>query len=136
MMTTFTGHGRRLAVRLFAAAGLATALAFCAEPSAGAAAQPFLFNYEFDHHLKVAGGNFTVGGQVYLTLNFNNDARYFSTKVTAQTHPITPGGAIYVETPSAAPCGGGGNNGYAQAYDYTTRTWSPRLPIEICTRID
>ncbi len=96
---------------------------------------PFLFNYIFNGHLKLGGGNFTVGGTVYLVVKFNNGTVVFSKKVVAQTHPVTPGGAIYVETPIAAPCAPG-NNGYAQAYDYTTSRWTPRLPVAICGRLD
>ena len=96
---------------------------------------PFLFSYTFNNHLKIGGGNFTVGGTVYLAVKFNNGTVKFSKKVVAHTHPITPGGAIYVETSIAAPCAPG-NNGYAQAYDYATNRWSPRLPVTICVRID
>ncbi|MFI9063810.1 hypothetical protein ACIGQE_18265 [Streptomyces sp. NPDC053429] len=50
----------------------------------------------------------------------------------AKTNTGVPGGAAYLETDIAAP----GNNGYAQAYDYTTKTWSPKLPVAICVRFD
>ncbi|MFB7368411.1 hypothetical protein ACFC0D_00955 [Streptomyces sp. NPDC056222] len=97
---------------------------------------PFLFHYTFNNHLKIGGGNFTVGGRVYLVVKLNNGRVMFSRWVTAQPHSITPGGAIYVETSVASPCGGSGNNGYARAFDRTTQTWSPRLPVPVCVRID
>ncbi|OUC83445.1 hypothetical protein [Streptosporangium minutum] len=95
----------------------------------------FLFNYTFNGHLKVAGGNFTVGRRVYLVVKYNTGRTAFSKWETARTHSITPGGTVYVETTIAAPCAGG-NNGYARAYDDATKTWSPRLPVAICRRID
>lgn len=85
--------------------------------------------------MNTAGGYFTVGGKVYLVVKLNNGTVKFSRNVIAHTHPVTPGGAIYVETTAAAPCPPG-KNGYAQAYDYTTKRWSPRLPVAICQRID
>ncbi|MEV4394847.1 hypothetical protein [Nonomuraea sp. NPDC049607] len=100
-----------------------------------ARARSFLFTYTFNDHLKVAGGNFTVDRRVFVTVKFNNGVTKFSRWVIARTHPVTPGGAVYVETTIAAPCAGG-KNGYAQAYDEATRTWSPRLPVTICQRID
>ncbi|SEP67214.1 hypothetical protein SAMN04487983_1001243 [Streptomyces sp. yr375] len=122
-----------------AAAPLATAAPATAPQHTTAAVtkapQSFLFQYTFNHHLKIGGGNFTVGGLVYLAVKFNNGAIFFHTNVTAQTHPVTPGGAIYVETTVASPCAPG-NNGYAQAYDWTTQTWSPKLPVPICVPID
>ncbi|WP_285550658.1 hypothetical protein [Actinoplanes regularis] len=96
---------------------------------------PFLFSYGYNSHLKIAGGYFTDGGKVYVVVKLNSGTKKFSKNVTAHTHPITPGGAIYVETTVASPCGAG-NNGYARAYDYTTGRWSPRLPVPICQRID
>lgn len=98
-------------------------------------APSFLFNYTFNGHLKIAGGNFTVNRRVYLAVKFNTGRLAFSRWETARPHPITPGGAIYVETTIAAPCSGF-KNGYARAYDEATQTWSPRLPVEICQRID
>jgi hypothetical protein len=95
---------------------------------------PFLFSYTFNGHLKLGGGHFTVGGTVYVAVKFNDGTVKFAKQVVAQPHPITPGGAIYVETPIAAPCAPG-NNGYAQAYDYATQRWSPRLPVAICQPI-
>lgn len=97
--------------------------------------QPFLFSYNFDGHLKIAGGNFTVGGRVYVVVKYNTGRVAFSKQVIAYSHPITPGGAIYVDTTIAAPCAGG-YNGYARAYAYATQTWSPQLPVSICQRID
>ncbi|MFC7384210.1 hypothetical protein [Sphaerisporangium rhizosphaerae] len=98
-------------------------------------AQPFLFTYTFDGHLKVAGGNFTVGGRVYVVVKFTTGRVAFSRWQTARTHPITPGGAVYVDTTIAAPCAPG-TNGYARGYDEVTKRWSPRLPVTICQRID
>ncbi|MGJ6967431.1 hypothetical protein ACSDR0_36485 [Streptosporangium sp. G11] len=95
----------------------------------------FLFNYTFNGHLKIAGGNFTVGRRVFLVVKYNTGRTAFSKWETARPHSITPGGTIYVETTIAAPCAGG-KNGYARAYDDTTKTWSPRLPVAICQRID
>ncbi len=101
-----------------------------------AANQPFLFSYEFNRHLKIAGGHFTVGGQVRLFVRYNhNDKVAFSRTAVAKTHPVTPGGAIYVDTTIAAPCAPG-NNGYAVAYDVASKRWSKRLPVPICQRID
>ncbi|MEU7985201.1 hypothetical protein AB0B56_10080 [Streptosporangium canum] len=101
----------------------------------GTAPASFLFDYTFNGHLKVAGGNFTVGRRVYLVVKYNTGQTAFSKWETARTHSITPGGTVYVETTIAAPCAGG-KNGYARAYDDATRTWSPRLPVAICRRID
>ncbi|MFD1535967.1 hypothetical protein [Nonomuraea guangzhouensis] len=98
-------------------------------------AQPFLFTYTFNGHLKVAGGNFTVNRRVYLAVKFTTGRVAFAKWEIARPHPITPGGAIYVETTIAAPCSGF-KNGYARAYDEATKTWSPQLPVEICQRID
>jgi hypothetical protein len=98
-------------------------------------ARPFLFHYTFNGRLKVAGGNFTVGGRVYLAVRFTTGRTKFHKWETARTHSITPGGAVYVETTIAAPCAGG-PNGYAEAYDAATKRWSPRLPVTICQRID
>ncbi|MEU6782625.1 hypothetical protein ABZ912_25785 [Nonomuraea angiospora] len=98
-------------------------------------AQPFLFTYAFNGHLKVAGGNFTVDRRVYLAVKYNTGRVAFARWEIARPHAVTPGGAVYVETTIAAPCGGS-KNGYAQAYDEATRTWSPRLQVTICQRID
>ncbi|MFI6598657.1 hypothetical protein ACIBHX_20550 [Nonomuraea sp. NPDC050536] len=98
-------------------------------------AQPFLFNYTFNGHLKIAGGNFTIDRRVFLVVKYDTGRTAFSKWEIAHPHPVTPGGAIYVETTIAAPCAGS-NNGYARAYDEATRTWSPRLPVSICQRID
>ena len=122
-----------------AASAAATAIAMGAligvSPQATAAAEPFLFAYTFNDHLKLGGGNYTVGGRVYVVVKFNNGTTKFARNVTAQPHDITPGGAVYVETTIAAPCAPG-DNGYARAYDRTTDKWSPRLPVTICVRID
>ena len=122
-----------------AASAAATAMAMGAlvgvSPQATAAAEPFLFAYTFNNHLKLGGGNYTIGGKVYVVVKFNNGTVKFARDVTAQPHDITPGGAVYVETTVAAPCAPG-NNGYARAYDRTTDKWSPRLPVAICVRID
>ncbi|MEU6933666.1 hypothetical protein [Streptomyces sp. NPDC046385] len=96
---------------------------------------PFLFQYTFNGHLKIGGGNFTVDGPVTLYVKLNNGTVMFRQTVIARTHSITPGGAIYVETTISSPCAPG-NNGYARAFDRTTQTWSPRLPVPVCQRID
>ncbi|MFC8507431.1 hypothetical protein ACFU3J_05035 [Streptomyces sp. NPDC057411] len=142
-------QGRRLAaVALSAAAAFALTAPTASSAPAPAAPAPqqsaavpakahesFLFQYTFNGHLKIGGGNFTVGGRVTLYVKYNNGTVAFRQTVTAQTHPVTPGGAIYVETNIASPCAPG-NNGYARAYDRTTGIWSPRLPVPICQRID
>jgi hypothetical protein len=102
---------------------------------ANAAAEPFLFSYTFNNHLKLGGGYFTTGGRVYVVVKLNNGTVKFARDVTAQPHNVTPGGAVYVETSIAAPCPPG-SNGYARAYDRTTQQWSPRLPVAVCVRID
>jgi hypothetical protein len=128
-----------VALTLSAAISLGVAQAAPAATQQGnataVAQQPFLFSYTFNQHLKIGGGNFTLGGRVHLTVKFNNGRVAFKRNVTAQPHAITPGGTIYVETTIASPCAPG-NNGYARGYDYTTKTWSPRLPVPICVRID
>lgn len=98
-------------------------------------ARPFLFTYTFNGHLKVAGGNFTVDRRVYVAVKYSTGRVAFAKWQIARPHAVTPGGAVYVETTIAAPCAGSGN-GYAQAYDEATRTWSPRLQVTICQRID
>ncbi|MFD0368537.1 hypothetical protein [Streptomyces sp. NPDC127114] len=142
-------RARRItAVAVSAAAAFAlTAPTASSAPAPAAPAQPesasaparahesFLFQYTFNGHLKIGGGNFTVGGPVTLYVKYNNGTVAFRQTVTAKTHSITPGGAIYVETNIASPCAPG-NNGYARAYDRTTGIWSPRLPVPICQRID
>ncbi|MFG3345102.1 hypothetical protein ACGF1Z_08540 [Streptomyces sp. NPDC048018] len=135
-----------LAVSSVAAVALAapTAAPASAAPAAAApesvsvttkAPASFLFSYTFNGHLKIGGGNFTVGGPVTLYIKLNNGTIMFRQTVIAHTHAITPGGAIYVETNVSSPCAPG-NNGYARAYDRTTQTWSPRLPVPVCQRID
>ncbi|MCX4766880.1 hypothetical protein OG562_39130 [Streptomyces sp. NBC_01275] len=99
------------------------------------APQPYLFNFEFNKHLRIAGGNFTLGGRVYLAVKFNTGRIAFERTVFAEKRLFIPGGGISVETTIASPCAPG-NNGYAQAYDWSTRTWSPRLPVPICVRFD
>lgn len=105
-------------------------------PAASAAPpEPFLFSYEFNNHLQLGGGNFTMNGEVYVVLRFSPENTFWSQRVVARPHPVTPGGAVYVETPSAAPCPPG-NNGYARGFDVATNRWSPRLPVTICVPID
>jgi hypothetical protein len=91
---------------------------------------PFLFSYVFSGHLVVAGGDFTMGGRVYLTVREGDGTSVYSRTVVARPHAVTPGGAIYVQTPIPAPCAR--NNGYARAYDYTTRRWTRTLPVGVC----
>ncbi len=118
-----------------AAAVIATTLAGPARADTSQSGRPFLFTYTYAGHLKVAGGNFTVGGRVYVSVKFRNGVSAFGKWAVARTHPVTPGGAVYVDTPLASPCNGSGN-GYAEAYDSVTRTWSARLPVTVCRRID
>ncbi|MFF0772809.1 hypothetical protein ACFYUK_28250 [Nonomuraea wenchangensis] len=116
-----------------AAAVIATTLASPAQAATGG--RPFLFTYTFAGHLKVAGGNFTVGGRVFVSVKHSNGVSVFGKWAVARTHPVTPGGAVYVDTPLASPCNGS-RNGYAEAYDAVTRMWSARLPVTVCRRID
>ncbi|MBT2406615.1 MULTISPECIES: hypothetical protein [unclassified Streptomyces] len=95
----------------------------------------YLFQYTYRGHLKIGGGNFTLGGRVYVAVKFNSGQVKYHGTVTAKTNSGVPGGAVYLETNISAPCAPG-NNGYAQAYDYSTQTWSPRLPVAICVRLD
>ncbi|WP_329415798.1 hypothetical protein OG802_30820 [Streptomyces sp. NBC_00704] len=127
-----------IGVAPLAAAAPAAPLAPRAAPAAPTRApqQPFLFSYTFNHHLQIGGGNFTVGGRVYVAVKFNNGKVFWARNVYARTHPITPGGAVYVETTVASPCAPGTANGYARAYDWTTQQWTPRLPVPICVPID
>ncbi|MFF2566539.1 hypothetical protein ACIRQF_23300 [Streptomyces sp. NPDC101191] len=151
MRTLARSHPHRRARRVTALAVTSVAAVALAAPTAAPApaapAAPesvsvttkapasFLFKYTFNGHLKIGGGNFTVGGPVTLYIKLNNGTIMFRQTVIAKTHPITPGGAIYVETNVSSPCAPG-NNGYARAYDRTTQTWSPRLPVPVCQRID
>lgn len=141
LAVTATAGAVALGVPALGAAANASATSTAGVTGAASAAdarragQPFLFNYTFDGHLKVAGGNFTVGRRVFLTVKYNTGRVAFSKWEIARTHSITPGGTIYVETTIAAPCNGN-KNGYARAYDEATKTWSPRLAVEICRRID
>ncbi|MEU7067819.1 hypothetical protein [Streptomyces sp. NPDC046161] len=96
---------------------------------------PFLFQYTFNGHLKLGGGNYTLNGRVFVVVKFNNGTVRFRTWVTAWDHPYHPGGAVYVDTGIPAPCAGS-SNGYARAYDQATARWSPRVPVTICVRFD
>ncbi|MFE4258804.1 hypothetical protein [Streptomyces sp. NPDC056883] len=95
----------------------------------------YLFQYTHRNHLKIGGGNFTVGGEVYIVVKYNTGKLRYHSTVIAKTQAGMPGGAAYLETNITAPCAPG-NNGYARAYDHSTETWSPRLPVAICQRID
>lgn len=95
----------------------------------------YLFQYTYRGHLKIGGGNFTLGGRVYVVVKFNSGQIKYQGTVTAKTNSGVPGGAVYLETNISAPCAPG-NNGYARAYDHSTETWSPRLPVAICVRFD
>jgi len=120
---------------LVAATAVAVLGIAASTPTASAAPpEPFLFSYTFDSHLKLGGGNFTIGGEGHGYLRFSPQNTFWSEGVVAQPHPVTPGGAVYVQTRSAAPCPPG-NNGYARAYDVATSRWSPRLPVTICVPI-
>ena len=67
-----------------AASAAATAMAMGAlvgvSPQAAAAAEPFLFAYTFNNHLKLGGGNYTIGGRVYVVVKFNNGVRQVRTR--------------------------------------------------------
>ncbi|MBT2468387.1 hypothetical protein J7E97_10980 [Streptomyces sp. ISL-66] len=95
----------------------------------------YLFQYTYRGHLKIGGGNFTLGGKVYVVVKYNTGKIRYEGNVFAKTNPGVPDGAAYLETNISAPCAPG-NNGYARAYDYNTETWSPKLPVAICQRID
>lgn len=95
----------------------------------------YLFQYTYRGHLKIGGGNFTLGGKVYVVVKFNSGQIKYQGTVTAKTRSGIPGGAVYLETNISAPCAPG-NNGYARAYDHSTETWSPKLPVAICVRFD
>ncbi|WP_371614342.1 hypothetical protein [Streptomyces sp. NBC_00454] len=96
----------------------------------------YLFQYNNSQgHLSIGGGNFTLGGRVYMVVKYNSGQMRYQGTVTAKTVSGVPGGAAYLHTNISAPCAPG-NNGYARAYDYSTETWSPRLPVAICQRID
>ncbi|MFF1483030.1 hypothetical protein ACFVYD_36775, partial [Streptomyces sp. NPDC058301] len=68
-------------------------------------------------------------------VKYNSGQVRYQGNVIAKTNSGVPGGAVYLETNISAPCAPG-NNGYAQAYDYNTGTWSPKLPVAICVRLD
>ncbi|MFI2351827.1 hypothetical protein ACH492_33440 [Streptomyces sp. NPDC019443] len=74
----------------------------------------YLFRYTYRGHLKIGGGNFTLGGKVYVAVKFNSGQVKYHGNVIAKTNSGVPGGAVYLETNIAAPCAPG-NNGYAQA---------------------
>jgi hypothetical protein len=99
------------------------------------APEPYLFSYPYNNHLSLGGGNFTVGGRVYVAVKFNTGTTKFGKWVVAQQGQRNPGGTFHVETNIPASCPPG-NNGYARAYDENTQTWSPRLPVPICVRFD
>ncbi|MEU7555076.1 hypothetical protein AB0B01_22500 [Streptomyces sp. NPDC044571] len=95
----------------------------------------YLFQYTYRNHLTIGGGNFTLGGRVYVVVKYNSGQVRYDGTVTAKTNSGVPGGAAYLETNISSPCAPG-NNGYARAYDYSTGTWSPKLPVPICVRFD
>ncbi|MEV0169383.1 hypothetical protein [Nonomuraea fuscirosea] len=117
------------------AAVIATTVTAPANAATSQVERPFLFTYTFAGHLKVAGGHFTVDGRVYVSVKHSNGVTAFHKWTTARTHPVTPGGAVYVDTTLASPCSGS-RNGYAEAYDAATKRWSARLPVTVCRRID
>jgi hypothetical protein len=130
-----TSSRARIASSAAAVAIAGGMLAGVGPQTANAAAEPFLFSYAFNNHLKLGGGQFTVGGRVYVVVKLNNGTVKFAQNVTVQPHAVTLGGAINVEASIAAPCPPG-DIGYARAYDRTTQMWSPRLPVAVCVRID
>ncbi|MET8339931.1 hypothetical protein ABZV14_38090 [Streptosporangium canum] len=69
-------------------------------------AQPFLFTHTFNGHLKVAGGNFTVGRPVYLVVKYDTGPTAFSRRETARTRSITPGGPSTWKRRSPLPAPG------------------------------
>lgn len=99
------------------------------------APQPYVFSYGYNNHLSLGGGNFTVGGRVYVTVNLNSGATHYGKWVVARPGQRNPGGTFHVETRNPYHCPPG-KNGYARGYDEATRTWSPKLPVSICVRFD
>ncbi|WP_328623066.1 hypothetical protein [Streptomyces sp. NBC_00354] len=99
------------------------------------APQPYVFSYPYNNHLSLGGGNFTVGGRVYMVVKLNSGATHSGKWVVARLGQHNPGGTFHVETNISASCPPA-KNGYAQGYDASTNTWSPRLPVSICVRFD
>ncbi|MCX4539066.1 hypothetical protein [Streptomyces sp. NBC_01565] len=128
--------GAALAAIGLAVAPTASAAADAAPAALGKAPQGlYLFQYTHNDHLKIGGGNFTLGGKVYIVVKYNTGKVRYEGNVIAKTNTGVPGGAAYLETNISAPCAPG-NNGFAQAYNYSTSTWSPTLPVAICVRLD
>ncbi|MGW2098720.1 hypothetical protein ACWCPX_13640 [Streptomyces olivaceoviridis] len=99
------------------------------------ASQPYLFSYEYNNHLSLGGGNFTVGGRVYVLVKLNSGAKHYGKWVVARPGQHNPGGTFHVEANIPYSCPPG-KNGYARGYDDATGTWSPKLPVSICVRFD
>ncbi|MEV8533695.1 hypothetical protein [Streptomyces sp. NPDC051211] len=127
---------RRIAIGMAGAALTGLVLA----PQALAADQlkaprPYVFNYDWNNHLSLGGGHFTVGGRVYVDVKLNSGATHFRKWVTARPGQRNPGGTFHIETNIPASCPGD-KNGYARGYDQATDTWAVRLPVSICVRFD
>ncbi len=107
-------------------------------PSPQILPSPFVFTYAFDHHLAIGGGYFTVGQPVVVRVVRDDGVRELNRRVVARTHPITPGGAVYLHTDMAdsTTCGFSRPNGYVQAYDTSSQRWSARTRVAICHFID
>ncbi|MCQ0022865.1 hypothetical protein M4914_07805 [Streptomyces somaliensis DSM 40738] len=98
-------------------------------------AQPYVFSYGYNNHLSLGGGNFTVGGRVYVVVKLNSGATHYGKWVVARLGQHNPGGTFHVETHIPYHCPPG-KNGYARGYDAATGTWSPKLPVSVCVRFD
>lgn len=98
-------------------------------------AQPYVFSYGYNNHLSLGGGNFTVGGRVYVVVKLNSGATHYGKWVVARLGQRNPGGTFHVETHIPYHCPPG-KNGYARGYDAATGTWSPKLPVSVCVRFD
>ncbi|GGT03522.1 MULTISPECIES: hypothetical protein [Streptomyces] len=99
------------------------------------APQPYVFSYGYNGHLSLGGGNFTVGGRVYVVVKLNSGATHYGKWVVARPGQRNPGGTFHVETRIPYQCPPG-KNGFARGYDEATGVWSPKLPVSICVRFD
>ncbi|MEU2393712.1 hypothetical protein [Streptomyces sp. NPDC007369] len=135
---------RRITIGLAGAAvtGLALAPSALATPAPAAggahqlkAPQPYVFSYGYNSHLSLGGGNFTVGGRVYVVVKLNSGATHYGKWVVARPGQRNPGGTFHVETNIPYSCPPG-KNAYARGYDKATGVWSPKLPVSVCVRFD